>query len=94
MGTCGYLLPERAVFFLTAALTIPALAALRPLARIASPVQPPRERGPTESKASLRRVLANRRLIVFAAAAALFTFANNPILPLAASALTNSAQFS
>jgi MFS family permease len=89
MGLCGYLLPERSVFFLTAALTIPALAALRPIARTVGRAQP--EQHSTEPKVSLRRVLANRRLIVFAASAALFTFANNPILPLAAGVLTKLA---
>ena len=34
MGACGYLISYQAVFFLTASLTIPALAALRPLWRL------------------------------------------------------------
>ena len=34
MGACGYYLPEAFVFYLTAALTLPALAVLRPLSGI------------------------------------------------------------
>ena len=34
MGACGYYVSERAVFFLTAALTLPALVPLLPLARL------------------------------------------------------------
>ena len=33
MGACGYYVSERAVFYMTAALTLPALATLLPLAR-------------------------------------------------------------
>ena len=34
MGACGYYVSERAVFFLTAAMTLPALVPLAPLARV------------------------------------------------------------
>jgi len=92
MGACGYLLGERAVFFLTAALTVPALAALRPLAAAETGRRPLPVRVPTPSEQpNLRRLLGDRRLIAFAACAALFTFANAPMLPLAASALTKLA---
>jgi MFS family permease len=95
MGICGYLLPERAVFFLTAGLTIPALVALRPLARARAGSQsaPPRlrERHSAVPDRHLRRVLGDRRLLIFAACAALFTFGNAPMLPLAGSELTRLA---
>ena len=92
MGACGYLLGERAVFFLTAALTVPALAALRPLAAAETGRRPLPVKVPTPSEQpNLRRLLGDRRLIAFAACAALFTFANAPMLPLAASALTKLA---
>ena len=98
MGICGYLLSERAVFFLTAALTLPALAALRPLFRAGSPPRPPqsapprtREPRPAVPAQPLRRVLADRRLLIFAACAALFTFANSPMLPLVGGEMTRLA---
>ena len=93
MGAAGYLLTERAVFFLTAALTLPALAALKPLAaaRIGQRPAPPAATQPPAPQPSVWRLLADRRLIAFAACAALFTFANAPMLPLAASALTKVA---
>jgi len=93
MGTAGYYISERSVFFLTAALTLPALAAFPPLWRIgrAPPersrpgaANSPDEAGPTK----LRSVLADKRLLIFAVCGALFTFANAPMLPLASSAVT------
>jgi len=63
MGACGSYVSERAVFFLTAAVTLPAVFALLPL-------------------------MLDRRLLIFSACAMLFTFANAPMLPLAASTLT------
>src|SRR5258707_4716820 len=39
MGACGYYVSERAAFFLTAALTLPALIGLAPLAPLAAPVR-------------------------------------------------------
>jgi MFS family permease len=98
MGICGYLLSERAVFFLTAALTLPALAALGPLFRAGSSRRPPRSAPPRTREPSpdvpaqpLSRVLADRRLLIFAACAALFTFANSPMLPLVSGEMTRLA---
>jgi MFS family permease len=98
MGMCGYLLSERAVFFLTAALTLPALAALGPLFRAGSSRRPPRSAPPRTREPSpdvpaqpLSRVLADRRLLIFAACAALFTFANSPMLPLVSGEMTRLA---
>jgi len=98
MGICGYLLNERAVFFLTAALTLPALAALRPLFRAGSPPRqaqsaPARTREPRPAAPAqpLSRVLADWRLLIFAACAALFTFSNSPMLPLVSGEMTRLA---
>jgi MFS family permease len=92
MGACGFFLSGRWVFFLTAALTLPALAALVPLARVehrppahALASQP--ERLPTR----ILQILADRRLLVFAACVALFTFGNAAMLPLVSVVLTKSA---
>jgi MFS family permease len=90
MGACGYYVSERAVFFLTAALTLPALIALAPLAQLDDPDGRRRRTGPARRE-PLGRVLSDRRLIVFAICALLFTLANAAMLPLAASALTKRA---
>src|SRR5579859_6606002 len=88
MGACGYYLPERFVFFLTAALTLPAIAAVLPLHRFETagggmPIAEPTTRADREPQARqiprrqpVRRLLADRRLIVFALCAAFFTLGN------------------
>jgi MFS family permease len=96
MGACGYYISERSVFFMTAALTIPAFAALVFLARYEDRAQSPppaqeRRRKPRRPRESVRQVLSDRRLLTFAACAAIFTFANAAMLPLASSAITKRA---
>jgi len=100
MGACGYYLPERFVFFLTAVLALPALGTLVPLARFeaalpaSTPAPTPAPAGRDKSRQGwivIRRVLADRRLLMFALAGALFTLANAALLPLASSALTKRA---
>jgi MFS family permease len=90
MGACGQYVSERAVFFLTAVLTLPALLALLPLRRVdagraplPSVPQPPRD-----SREKYLKVLADRRLLIFCACAMLFTFANAPLLMLISGTLT------
>jgi len=90
MGACGQYVSERAVFFLTAALTLPALFALLPLRRhaVAGADLLPRSRGAGESKAKNLRVLADRRLLIFCVCGMLFTFSNAPLLMLISGTLT------
>lgn len=96
MGACGYYLSERSVFILTAALTVPALASLVPLARFEAAV-PIKRAAPSTPSARhgrgqvIRRLLLDRRLGMFAFCAALFTLGNAALLPLASSALTKRA---
>jgi MFS family permease len=90
MGACGQYVSERAVFFLTAAFTLPALVALLPLRRVAiasGDLQPPR-RQPGQGWTQFLRVLADRRLLIFCACAMLFTFANSPMLVLMSGTMT------
>jgi MFS family permease len=93
MGACGQYVSERAVFYLTAALTLPALLALLPLRRFALdrrdavPNRDPEEGAPAE-RAGFLRVLADRRLLIFCGCAMLFTFANAPMLMLISGTLT------
>jgi MFS family permease len=84
MGACGQYISERAVFYLTAAFTLPALVALLPLRRVAIAGRDlqPAPRAPGQGRAEFLRVLADRRLLIFCACAMLFTFANAPMLML------------
>jgi len=89
MGACGYYVSNRSVFFLTAALTLPAVFALVPLTVVDTQS---RNRGRRdEGQRSSLRVLADRRLLIFAVCASLFTLANAAMLPLASTALTKRA---
>jgi MFS family permease len=90
MGACGYYVSNQSVFILTAALTIPALAALLPLSRLEDrshrlqvmEVQP-RQR--------ILDVVSNPVILIFALSALLFTLANAAMLPIASVALTKRA---
>jgi MFS family permease len=90
MGACGQYVSERAVFFLTALLTLPALFTLLPLRRsaVAGAELRPHPRLPGESRAAQLRILADRRLLMFCVCAMLFTFANAPLLMLISGTLT------
>ena len=89
MGACGYYVSERAVFFLTAALTLPALVPLLPLARLGTGGRAAgRDPGSEGWRDGLRPLLTDRRLLIFAACVMLFTLGNAAILPLIGSALT------
>jgi predicted MFS family arabinose efflux permease len=90
MGACGYYVSERAVFFLTAALALPALAALVPLSALDNR-EGRRGPEPRTRREPLSRVFTDRRLVIFAICAMLFTLANAAMLPLAGSALTKRA---
>src|SRR5215469_6218631 len=87
MGAIGYYVSNQAIFYLTAALTVPALLALRPLSHLDD------WRG-REGIARSRQttpvtiLLRDRRLLIFAGCAMLFTLANAGILPLASTYLT------
>jgi len=87
MGAVGYYVSERSVFFLTALLTIPALIALLPLSGIGDIPQA----APAHKSWHRARILADHRLLIFAACAALFNLANAALLPLAGAALTKRA---
>jgi MFS family permease len=90
MGACGQYVSERAVFYLTAVLTLPALFALLPLRRFAVAgleLRPaPLKQGQSRAKQLL--VLTDRRLLLFCVCGLLFTFANAPMLMLISGTLT------
>jgi MFS family permease len=89
MGATGAWLSSRAVFLLTAALCVPALMALAGIGR------GPYARRQTTTKAldwpGLRRLFADRRLLVFAVCVGLFHLSNAAMLPLAGAAVTMRA---
>jgi MFS family permease len=82
MGACGQYLSERGVFYLTAALTLPALVTLLPLRRFSRARSAAQSAVAQQPKARVLKVLADRRLLVFCGCAMLFTFANAPLLML------------
>jgi MFS family permease len=86
MGACGYLVSNQAVFFLTAALAAPAILAL---ARIrTSDIRRPEHVHATGESTGLRRILSDRRLLIFAGCILVFQLANAAMLPLMGSILT------
>ena len=86
MGACGYLVSNQAVFFLTAALAAPAILAL---ARIrVSDLERPTGTGASAASTSVRSVLSDRRLLIFAGCILLFQLANAAMLPLMGGILT------
>jgi predicted MFS family arabinose efflux permease len=94
MGAVGYYISERSVFFVTAALTLPAMVAILPIARFSNQPFPEVERrSPARlpRKERIGRVLGDRRLLIFAGFVMLATLANAALLPLAGSAITKRA---
>ena len=91
MGAAGYYVSERAVFFLTAALTLPALVPLLPLARLDYRGVPAGgiDNSPARREAP-GRLLRNRALLTFAVCTMLFTLGNAAMLPLVGNALTKT----
>ncbi len=84
MGAVGYWVSERSVFFLAAALVLPALVALRWIQVTPADLvhqQPPQK---------LHHALLDRRLIIFAICCAGFQFSNAAMFPLAAVQVTRN----
>ena len=95
MGTFGYYVGERAVFLLTAALGIPALAAIEmigneDLARAKTYPAAGSASKPENSGWSWQ-FLRDRRLLAYAVCASLFQLANAAMLPIAAGMITKRA---
>jgi MFS family permease len=86
MGACGYLVSNQAVFFLTAALAAPALLALSRIRT--SDIRRLELVHATSGSTGLRRILSDRRLLIFAGCILVFQLANAAMLPLMGSILT------
>ena len=94
MGACGYYVSERAVFFLTAALTLPALAALRAARRGRSTrraAAPARARAADPARAICHCSPTARLVDLRALRRCSSPSANAAMLPLAGSTLTKRA---
>jgi MFS family permease len=91
MGLCGQYVSERAVFYLTAAFTLPALAALWPLRHVAVARVQPLTAGVAQAGGTpaFWRVLSDKRILIFGACAMLFTFANAPTLMLVSASMSS-----
>jgi MFS family permease len=92
MGAAGYLISNQAVFFITAALCVPTLFSLWMIG--AGQVDPERAHGGKarphhgDPTATMKTLVQNRPLMVFASCLALFHLANAAMLPLTASTVT------
>jgi MFS family permease len=86
MGLCGYLLSNQAVFFFTAALAAPAILALTRIRM--GEAERPRDSEVAARAATVRNVLSDRRLLIFAGCILLFQLANAAMLPLMAGIVT------
>jgi MFS family permease len=92
MGLTGEYFSARAVFWLTAALALPALVALamiQPTHAVATPAAPrPRDDNALGERETLRELLRDRRMLTFAACVVLFHLSNAAMLNLAAGEVT------
>src|SRR5262249_13458376 len=86
MGACGYFISIQGVFILTAALAAPAILALARMRT--NEIDRPKREDRKVATASIRSLLGDRRLIVFAGCILLFTLANAARPPLMGSILT------
>ncbi|MCJ2027472.1 MFS transporter [Methylobacterium sp. J-067] len=94
MGACGYYLSNGAVFYLTAALGVPAVMALSAIradeidasTRIQAAAEP--AAASPNGRGALRSLLGNRGLMSFGACMLLFFLANAAMMPLVGSVLT------
>jgi MFS family permease len=90
MGACGYFLSNRAVFFLTAAMTVPALMALLFISQSDIRHRPPvsQRRNHYSLQSVLLSLVKNRAFLVLAISVFFFHFANAGLMPLAANIIT------
>lgn len=91
MGLFGQYVSVRSIFWLTAALAVPALIALSMIepVRVATPLpQDPKRAESNGSRETLRELLRDKRLLVFALCVILFHLSNAAMLNLAAGDVT------
>jgi MFS family permease len=93
MGLIGTYISSAAVFWMTAALTVPSLIALSTIreADLARRVAASRAAAAGDSSGSVLGLLTHRGILVFAGCCLLFTLSNAAMLPLAGTAVTRQA---
>lgn len=93
MGACGYYLSSQAVFFVAAAMTVPAVLSLY----LVSPADFHREEVTPKPEAhynilgAVRTLASNRSLLILAGTVLLFHLSNASIMPLVANLITQRA---
>ena len=90
LGVVGTYLSLQAVFFMTAALTVPAILALLMITQADIKPRVEAMQGRGSGKKGLKRLLLDRGVIVFSACCFLFTLSNAAMLPIASSGVTRS----
>jgi len=93
MGVVGSMVSASSVFWLTAALGVPAIMALRMIGPEAAGVAQPAGTDNKEAKiafAGLKELFSDRRLLIFAVCVGLFFLSNAAMLPLASTQITKS----
>lgn len=88
MGAFGYYVSSRSVFFLVAALSLPAIGLVWPLRRLDPRARPHPHIRHSASVGTAAHVLGDRRLLIFATCQMLFTLGNAAMLPLAGATIT------
>lgn len=88
MGGIGYYLSSRAVFFLAAGISFPAIALVWPLRNLDARARPRPYIRAHASVGTAASVFGDRKLLVFAVCAMLFTLGNAAMLPLASVSIT------
>jgi MFS family permease len=89
LGLAGAYVSPASVFWLTAALTLPAILALQGIQARDLEERVRRNRGHGSGAGGLRRLLLKRGVLVFAAVCCLFTMANAAMLPLCGAKATH-----
>ncbi|HEX4111305.1 MAG TPA: MFS transporter [Stellaceae bacterium] len=88
MGAFGYYLSSRSVFFLAAALTFPAIAAVWPLRALDARARDAPSHRTHRRPIAIPRLLGDYRLLIFCACAMLFTFSNAAMMPIVSVTIT------
>lgn len=91
MGATGRYISARAVFWLTALLSVPTAASLLMIGRIRQAAVTTETAGRSQSLRAMLHLLSDRRLAAFATCTLLFHLSNAAMLPLAAGRMTERA---
>ncbi|WP_419900389.1 MFS transporter [Roseomonas sp. USHLN139] len=91
LGLTGAYVSGEAVFWFTAALTVPAILSLQLISAKDLEARIKRARGSGSGEGGIKALLLQRGVLVFAGACLLFTLSNAAMLPLASAGMTHEA---